>query len=95
MVKNEILFLSQSLINEHVYLKFTVIQHVNIYDLKCNIPKLRGDNYMVWKERVFLHFGWMDIDYAVRKDEPHPISKTSTANAISLYEKWQCPFASL
>uniref|UniRef100_A0A803MWR6 UBN2_2 domain-containing protein n=1 Tax=Chenopodium quinoa TaxID=63459 RepID=A0A803MWR6_CHEQI len=31
----------------------------------------------------------MDIDYAIRKDEPPAITKTSTQDAISLYEKWE------
>ena len=47
--------LPQSLINKPVYLTFTVIQLTNIYDFKCNILELRGDNYKVWNERVLLH----------------------------------------
>uniref|UniRef100_A0A803M5E7 Integrase catalytic domain-containing protein n=1 Tax=Chenopodium quinoa TaxID=63459 RepID=A0A803M5E7_CHEQI len=61
----------------------------NISDVKCNIPELRGDNYKVWKERVLLQLGWMDIDYAIRKDEPPAITEDSTQDAISLYEKWE------
>ena len=49
--------LPQSLINKHVYLTFAVIQPTNIYDVKCGILELRGDNYKVWKERVLLHLG--------------------------------------
>ena len=79
--------LPQSLINKHVYLTFVVIQPTNIYDFKCDIPELRGDNYKVWKERVLLHLGWMDIDYAIRKYEMNPITETITAKAINLYER--------
>ena len=61
---------------------------MNIYDFKCGIPKLRGDNYKLWKERVLLHLRWMDIDYAIRKEEPNLI-ETSTVEDISLYEKWE------
>ncbi|CAH9121430.1 unnamed protein product [Cuscuta epithymum] len=57
--------------------------------MKCDIPELRGDNYKVWKERVLLHLGWMDIDYAIRKDEPPAITATSTPDAVHLYEKWE------
>ena len=71
--------LPQSLINKHVYLTFVVIQLANISDFKCDIPELRGDNYKVWKERVLLYLGWMDIDYARRKNELNPITETSTA----------------
>ncbi|KMT01807.1 hypothetical protein BVRB_9g210890 [Beta vulgaris subsp. vulgaris] len=31
----------------------------------------------------------MDIDYAIRKDEPLGITETSTPDAIDLYEKWE------
>ena len=89
MVKHSIVSLPQSLIIEHVYLTFAIIQPANISDFKCDIPELRGYNYKVWKERVLLHLGWMDIDYAIRKEEPNPITKTSTAKAVCLYDKWE------
>ena len=89
MVKHSIVSLPQSLIIEHVYLTFAVIQPANISDFKCDIPELRGDNYKVWKERVLLYLGWMDIDYAIRKEEPDPITETSTAEAVCLYDKWE------
>ena len=88
MVKHSIVSLPQSLIIEHVYLTFAVIQPTNISDFKCDILELRGDNYKVWKERV-LHLGWMDIDYAKRKEEPDPITETSTVEAVCLYDKWE------
>ncbi|KAK9714520.1 hypothetical protein RND81_06G100600 [Saponaria officinalis] len=75
--------------NKHVVYLFAVILSGNISDIRCDIPKLRGDNYKVWKERVLLHLGWMDIDYAIRKDEPASITETSTPDAINLYEKWE------
>ncbi|KAL5745759.1 hypothetical protein ACOSP7_026905 [Xanthoceras sorbifolium] len=31
----------------------------------------------------------MDIDYAIRKDEPHAITDTSSVADIALYEKWE------
>ena len=31
----------------------------------------------------------MDIDYAIRKDEPDPITETNTAEAVCLYDKWE------
>ncbi|RVW47185.1 Retrovirus-related Pol polyprotein from transposon TNT 1-94 [Vitis vinifera] len=33
--------------------------------------------------------GCMDIDYAIRKDEPHKITDTSTPEQILLYERWE------
>ncbi|KAL9685546.1 hypothetical protein QQ045_022997 [Rhodiola kirilowii] len=55
-----------------------------IIDVKCDIPELHGDNYKVWKEIVLLHLGWMDIDYAIRKDEPAGITETSSPEAVDL-----------
>ncbi|KAH7537271.1 hypothetical protein FEM48_Zijuj03G0075100 [Ziziphus jujuba var. spinosa] len=65
-----------------------VIQPVKFSNMKCDVLKLKGDNYKVWKERILLHLGWMDIDYA-RKDEPPKIIETSTPNQVDLYEKWE------
>ncbi|XP_074306409.1 uncharacterized protein LOC141641653 [Silene latifolia] len=58
-------------------------------DVKFDIPELNGDNYKVWKERMLLQLGWLDIDYAIRKDEPPKVTKESTKEAIDLYEKWE------
>ncbi|KAA8546774.1 hypothetical protein F0562_003203 [Nyssa sinensis] len=43
----------------------------------------------MWKERVLLHLGWMDIDYAIRKDEPPTVTDTSIEAEIALYEHWE------
>jgi len=75
--------LVSNFLNEHVYL-FAVSQSMNI---SCDLPILKGDNYKVWKERVLLHLGWMDIDYAIRKDEPPAITETSEPDVVDLYEK--------
>ena len=42
----------------------------------------------VWKERILLHLGCMDIDYAIRKDEPK-INDTSAPAKLALHELWQ------
>ena len=31
----------------------------------------------------------MDIDCAIRKDEPDPITETSTTEVVCLYDKWE------
>ena len=56
--------------NENVCLNFAINQFASIFYIKCDIPELKGDNCKVWKERILLHLGWMDIDYAIRKNEP-------------------------
>ncbi|KAL5804535.1 hypothetical protein ACOSQ3_031335 [Xanthoceras sorbifolium] len=64
-------------------------QPTNFSDIRCDIPELKGDNYKIWKEIFLFHLGWMDIDYAIRKDEPPVITDTSSAANIALYEKWE------
>ncbi|XP_051149260.1 uncharacterized protein LOC127263979 [Andrographis paniculata] len=62
---------------------------MNFSDIKYDIPELTGDNYKIWKERILLHLGWMDIDYAIRKDEPPVITETSEPDDVDLYERWE------
>jgi len=75
--------------NENVFLNSAVNQSANISDIKCDISELKMDNYKVWRERILLHLGWMDIDYAIRKYEPPSITETSTPGAVDFYEKWE------
>ncbi|KAA8535629.1 hypothetical protein F0562_030632 [Nyssa sinensis] len=64
-------------------------QPVKFSDVGCDIPELKGDNFKKWKEKVLLHLGWMDIDYAMRKNEPPVVTNTSTEAEIALYEHWE------
>nr|DAD46229.1 TPA_asm: hypothetical protein HUJ06_004459 [Nelumbo nucifera] len=57
--------------------------------MRLDIPELWGDNYKIWKERILLHLGWMDMDYAIRKDEPPAVTEQSTPVEIALYERWE------
>ncbi|XP_073292484.1 uncharacterized protein [Primulina huaijiensis] len=66
-----------------------VMQPASFSDMKCDIPELKGDNYKIWKERILLQLGWMDIDYAIRKDEPSAITENSIPDDVDLYEKWE------
>ena len=65
-----------------------VMQPANFSNIKCDIPELKGDNYKVWKERILLHWGCIDIDYAIRKDKP-TITDTSITTEKALYEEWE------
>ena len=64
------------------------MQLVNFSNIKYDIPKLNGDNYKVWNERILLHLGCMDIDYAIRKNKL-TIIDTSTTTEKALYEQWE------
>ena len=61
------------------------MQPTNYSYVRCNVPELHGSNYKTWKERILLYWGWMDIDYAIRKDEPE-ITETNTKEEKVLYE---------
>ena len=67
-----------------IFSYFAVTQSANYYDIKLQILELKGDDYKVWRERVLLHLGCMDFDYAIRKDEPPAIVATSTLDAMRL-----------
>ena len=53
-----------------IFLNIAITQTSTYSNIKFEIPKLKGDNYKVWRERVLLHSGSMDFDLASRKDEP-------------------------
>ncbi|XP_074271625.1 uncharacterized protein LOC141595558 [Silene latifolia] len=72
-----------------LFIIFAAILPGSSTDVKFDIPELNGDNYKVWKDRMLLQLGWLDIDYAIRKDEPSKVTKESTKEAIDLYEKWK------
>ena len=61
---------------------YATIQPVNFSNIRCDIPELKGDNYKVWNERILLHLGWMDIDYAIQKDEPPVVTEIRNANTL-------------
>ena len=58
-------------------------------DIKCDILDLKRDNYKIWKEKILLQLRWMDIDYAIRKDEPPALTATSNQAEITLYNHWE------
>ncbi|XP_056159000.1 uncharacterized protein LOC130134961 [Syzygium oleosum] len=66
-----------------------VLQPVNFSEFKSDVPILNGENYKVWKESILLQLGCMDIDYAIRKDEPPAPTDMSIAIEIALYEQWE------
>ena len=57
-------------------------------NLNC-IPVLNGSNFLKWKEHVNIVFGCMDLDYALRVDEPPKPNEFSTTNQKANYEKWE------
>ena len=67
---------------------FAALLPVNISDNRVDIPELTSENFKFWKEVILLQLGCMDIDYAIRKPEPH-VSDTNNQVDLALYEKWE------
>ena len=57
--------------------------------MHLDIPELRADNYKISKERILLHLGYMDIDYAMRKSEPPKVTEEITPAEVALFERWE------
>ena len=70
-------------------MNFVAFQTVSFSDIQCDVPEHKGDNYKIWKERILLQLGWMDIDFDIRKDEPPAIIDASSIVAVMLYEQWE------
>ncbi|RZB42467.1 Retrovirus-related Pol polyprotein from transposon TNT 1-94 [Glycine soja] len=64
-------------------------QTISFFYIQCDFPELKGDNYKIWKERILLQLRWIDIDYAIRKDEPPAITDESSPADVALYERWK------
>ena len=60
---------------------------LSISDIRCEVLELGGDNFKIWKKRIIFQLGCMDIDYAIRKDEPHKFIDANTPDEILLYER--------
>nr|XP_043608606.1 uncharacterized protein LOC122580404 [Erigeron canadensis] len=52
------------------------------------IQPLTGANYTAWKDQLDLTLGYLDLDYAIRNDEPAAIIANSTAEQKAAFEKW-------
>ena len=50
-------------------------------------PNSKRDNCKIWKDRILLQLGWMDMDYAIRKDEPPTINDKSSLADVALYKQ--------
>ena len=67
----------------------TIVNASSISANLNNIPTLTGSNFAKWKEHVSIVLGCMDLDYALRVDEPAKLTDNSTTEEKSIYEKWE------
>ncbi|KAF5458961.1 hypothetical protein F2P56_022953 [Juglans regia] len=54
-----------------------------------NISILNGDNFSDWKENVLSTLGFMNLDLALRVDEPPIPTESSSLVDKSTYERWE------
>ena len=50
---------------------------------------LNGTNFKSWKENVLIVLGVLDLDLALRVDQPDPLTHDSTSDQKREMEKWE------
>lgn len=53
-----------------------------------SIPMLNGTNFRAWQENVMIVLGVMDLDLALRIDQPAALTDKSTSDDKREMEKW-------
>ncbi|CAA7049085.1 unnamed protein product [Microthlaspi erraticum] len=53
------------------------------------VPILIGTNFSEWKEKVEFTLGVLDLDLALRQDEPNPVTDESTEEEYQLHKAWE------
>ncbi|XP_020873841.1 uncharacterized protein LOC110226418 [Arabidopsis lyrata subsp. lyrata] len=54
-----------------------------------NVPILSGTNFSEWKEKVEFTLGVLDLDLALREEEPNPITEDSTEEECIFHKDWE------
>lgn len=55
-----------------------------------SVTVLNKENFKDWKENTKIVLGCMDLDLALRKEQPAPHTKSTTYEQRKDYEKWGC-----
>ncbi|CAA7045079.1 unnamed protein product [Microthlaspi erraticum] len=53
------------------------------------VPILIGTNFSEWKEKVEFTLGVLDLELALRQDEPNPVTDESTEEEYQLHKAWE------
>src|SRR3954467_3322828 len=54
-----------------------------------NIPILNGANFKDWKGNMLIVLGCMDLDLALRTEQPPSLTPASTPDQRKDFEKWE------
>ena len=72
-----------------MFLVIAVISTFVLSNKSSRIPFLNGDNFSDWKDKILLTLGCMDLDLALRVDEPPEPTDESSAAEKSASDKWE------
>ncbi|KAF9685453.1 hypothetical protein SADUNF_Sadunf03G0056100 [Salix dunnii] len=61
--------------------------HLNSH--ASSVPILTGTNFSEWKEQVEFTLGVLDLDLALLKDKPDPLTDKSTPEEKTLFNTWE------
>ena len=61
----------------------------SLSSMVSSVPILTGTNFSEWKEKVELTLGVLDLDLALREDEPNPLTEESTEEKKEFYKNWE------
>ncbi|KAF8116094.1 hypothetical protein N665_0022s0024 [Sinapis alba] len=61
----------------------------NLSFMVSSVPILTGTNLSEWKEKVEFTLGVLDLDLALREDEPNPLTEESTEEKKKFYKNWE------
>ncbi|XP_062099606.1 uncharacterized protein LOC133805438 [Humulus lupulus] len=53
-----------------------------------SIPMLNGTNFKNWKGKLLVNLGCMELDYALRQEQPSPLTSESTPDEKMEFERW-------
>ncbi|RWR95043.1 Retrovirus-related Pol polyprotein from transposon TNT 1-94 [Cinnamomum micranthum f. kanehirae] len=66
-----------------------VIAPTTLNSHATSVTKLNGTNFSEWKEQVEFTLGVLELDMALLKDKPAPLTETSTAEEKNLFNAWE------
>jgi hypothetical protein len=55
--------------------------------LESTVPMLNGNNFSEWKENLLFYLGCLELDLALREDEPPAFMDTSTPLEVTKHER--------
>ncbi|KAG5228069.1 Retrovirus-related polyprotein from transposon [Salix suchowensis] len=67
--------------------KVSLPTHLNSH--ASSVPILTGTNFSEWKEQVEFTLGVLDLDLALLKDKPDPLTDKSTPEEKTLFNAWE------